>query len=47
MNLQIRKVILASWQVLAVTWVLMLTLALGFSAHYLLKNGFLSFPQIP
>ena len=40
MNLQIRKVILASWQVLAVTWVLMLTLALGFSAHYLLKNGF-------
>ena len=40
MNLQIRKVILASWQLLAVTWVLMLTLALGFSAHYLLKNGF-------
>ena len=38
--MQIRKVILASWQMLAVTWVLMLTLALGFSAHYLLKNGF-------
>lgn len=39
MNLPIRKIILASWQVLAVTWVLMLILALGFTSHFLLKNG--------
>lgn len=39
MNLRIRKIILASWQVLAVTWVLMLVLALGFTTHFLLKNG--------
>lgn len=35
----IRKILLASWQVLAVSWVLMLILALGFTTHFLLKNG--------
>ena len=35
----IRKIILASWQVLAVTWTLLLILALGFTSHFLLKNG--------
>ena len=39
MNLPIRKIILASWQVLAVTWTLLLILALGFTSHFLLKNG--------
>ena len=39
MNLPIRKIILASWQVLAVTWALLLILALGFNTHYFLKNG--------
>lgn len=37
--MQIRKIVLASWQLLAVTWALILILALGFNAHFLLKNG--------
>lgn len=39
MNLPIRKIILASWQALALTWALSLLLALGFCTHFLLKNG--------
>ena len=35
----IRKIILASWQALALTWALSLLLALGFCTHFLLKNG--------
>ena len=37
--MQIRKIVLASWQLLAVTWALVLILALGFNAHFLLKHG--------
>ena len=37
--MQIRKIVLASWQLLAVTWALVLILALVFNAHFLLKHG--------